>query len=632
MKSKLTKIALAAAIGLALAFAFSRFGKDGGDNGKTYKTVKIGDQVWMAENLNYDAEGSKCYGNDPANCKKYGRLYDWKTAATVCPSGWHLPSNAEWDVLMKFVDPSCSSSVCANAGTKLKATSGWNDYDGSSGNGTDDYGFSALPGGNGNGSSVGYFFHAGSNGYWWSASEHDSNYAYYLRIYYYRKVNLFSSYLSSHYDNSALLSVRCLQDPPKHPSSSSAMLSSSSVAVLSSLYAIADTSGTFSDGRDGKNYRWVKIGAQIWMAKNLNYNASGSKCYKNKSANCDKYGRFYDWNMANAVCPDGWHLPSNEEWDALYRYADGTSGTESPYKSKTAGKYLKAKSGWNWDDMNGKSGNGTDNYGFAALPGGHGYSAGNFDWAGYYGNWWSASERNAYQAYYRYMYFRTEYAFWHHFNKKIDFFSVRCLLDPPPPKHPSSGMLSSSSVAGTRGMLSDGRDGKNYRLVKIGAQTWMAENLNYNAKGSKCYNNSEANCMTYGRLYNWKTATTACPSGWHLPSNAEWNVLMKFTNPSYFDNSHCANAGTKLKATSGWNTDSGYIAGTDNYGFSALSGGYGYSDDGFYSGVGRYGSWWSASEYGSYDAYYRYMYHDNEFAIYDYLDKFYLRSVRCLQD
>jgi uncharacterized protein (TIGR02145 family) len=156
----------------------------------------------------------------------------------------------------------------------------------------------------------------------------------------------------------------------------------------------------------------------------------------------------------------------------------------------------------------------------------------------------------------------------------------------------------------------------------------MNRNLNYNASGSKCYDNNEANCAIYGRLYNWATAKTVCPSGWHLPSNAEWNVLMKFVNPSCTDNSNCAGAGTKLKATSGWfEPDNG----EDTYGFSALPGGRGLSGGSFY-GVGGYGYWWSASEKDSDIAYGRDMYDYLDDVHWGNYDKNYMFSVRCLQD
>ena len=161
----------------------------------------------------------------------------------------------------------------------------------------------------------------------------------------------------------------------------------------------------------------------------------------------------------------------------------------------------------------------------------------------------------------------------------------------------------------------DGRDGQKYVYVVIGTQTWMAENLNYNADGSKCYDNLDSNCETYGRLYNWTTAMKACPSGWHLPSQAEWNVL--------------GNDAKKLKATSGWSGGNG----TDQYGFSALPGGNGSSDGSFYD-VGYYGYWWSASEYEkcSNYAYDRGMDYRSDNAGWRNDDKTYLFSVRCLQD
>ena len=165
-------------------------------DGKKYKTVKIGKQIWMADNLNYEASGSKCYENKPKNCTEYGRLYDWETAKNACPSGWHLPSESEWKVLDKAVG---GEKV---AGKKLKAKSGWNN----NGNGTDEFGFSAVPGGNGN--SDGSFYGVGSIGLWWSANEYHSNSAY-------------SRYMSYHlyvraswniYSKSDLFSVRCVQD------------------------------------------------------------------------------------------------------------------------------------------------------------------------------------------------------------------------------------------------------------------------------------------------------------------------------------------------------------------------------------------------------------------------------------
>jgi len=172
------------------------------------------------------------------------------------------------------------------------------------------------------------------------------------------------------------------------------------------------------------------------------------------------------------------------------------------------------------------------------------------------------------------------------------------------------------------------KEGKTYKTVKIGNQTWMAENLNYETAGSVCYDKKEANCVTYGRLYDWETAMSACPNGWHLPDTTEWNALVSVGGVE--------TAGKHLKAKEGWNscgpTGSGKsFSCEDTYGFSALPGGYGGSDGSFY-GAGNYGLWWSASENNSYYAYFRGMYYYNEDARYDDGDKSDLFSVRCLQD
>ena len=159
------------------------------------------------------------------------------------------------------------------------------------------------------------------------------------------------------------------------------------------------------------------------------------------------------------------------------------------------------------------------------------------------------------------------------------------------------------------------------RTVTIGGSTWMAENLNRATANSKCYDNDASNCAKYGRLYTWAAAKSACPAGWHLPSDAEWTELTDAVGGAL-------TAGTKLKATSGWNDDGN---GTDQYGFSALPGGYGSSGGNFYD-AGYRGYWWSATEVGAYYARVRLMLYNYEGVSGDINNLTYLFSVRCVQN
>jgi uncharacterized protein (TIGR02145 family) len=171
--------------------------------------------------------------------------------------------------------------------------------------------------------------------------------------------------------------------------------------------------GSFIDKRDGKVYKTVKIGnGQTWMAENLNYAANGSVCYDNKAVNCAKYGRLYDWSTTMKVCPVGTHLPTDKEWETLVDYAGG---------DKKAGEKLKSTNGWDGN------GNGTDEYGFSALPGGSGNSTDGFSYAGECGIWWSATKSDDYEIWIRAMtpnesVLRTDL-------DKVSLFSVRCVVD-----------------------------------------------------------------------------------------------------------------------------------------------------------------------------------------------------------
>jgi len=197
--------------------------------------------------------------------------------------------------------------------------------------------------------------------------------------------------------------------------------------------------------------------------------------------------------------------------------------------------------------------------------------------------------------------------------------------------------------------------GKTYKTVKIGAQIWMAENLNYEVAGSICYNDSIAYCVKYGRLYNWATAMNLnsdcnynecenkihskyqgiCPDGWHIPNKADWLTLVNFAGGE-------ETAGNKLKVTSGWSIGGN---GTDEYGFSALPGGQAYYDDGRFEGIGFLSGWWCSSEYDDINDFYNSSnsayalgivldtYRNKwDFATLAYGRKGYSFSIRCIQD
>ncbi len=192
----------------------------------------------------------------------------------------------------------------------------------------------------------------------------------------------------------------------------------------------------------------------------------------------------------------------------------------------------------------------------------------------------------------------------------------------------SVGDLLSSSSKGlelAEGSLTDTRDGQTYKTVTIGTQTWMAENLNYETANSYCYNDNSANCTKYGRLYTWGAAKTACPSGWHLPTSAEFETLFTAVGGS-------STAGTKLKSTSAWNNSGN---GTDAFGFSALpAGGRDGYEDYYYEGY--YADFWSSTEDSTEDgsdcAYFMRLYYSYDYADLNNNYKFYGFSVRCLKD
>ena len=376
-------------------------------DGQVYKTVKIGDQVWMAQNLNYDdsvktpslKENSWCYNDSSEYCEKYGRLYSWAAAKDVCPTGWHLPSEDELDDLIDSV--ARSASVGKSLQTKL-----WN-------SGTDAYGFSAIPAGRRDDSG----WYTGESAAFWSSTAESKGYAFYMFIF--ASGNARLGVLSEKYG----ASVRCIQGEVIADSSSSGKDSLNfDWSIPKENYLNPNIHyDSLVDDRDGQVYKTVGIGSQVWMAQNLNYADSVQTpslkgliwCYGNDSAKCEAVGHLYSWSAAidsvalandpanplicgrgklcemptrvQGVCPNGWHLPDTTEWENLFAAVGGRS---------TASDVLRSSDGWYYNK------NGTNAYGFTALPAGYGGDGCSFGGDTSNGFFWTATQTGEDDAYY----------------------------------------------------------------------------------------------------------------------------------------------------------------------------------------------------------------------------------------
>jgi len=189
---------------------------------------------------------------------------------------------------------------------------------------------------------------------------------------------------------------------------------------------------TFTDPRDDKVYQTVAIGNQEWMAENLAYAPSSGNywAYDNDDTNVETYGYLYDWETACDVCPDGWHLPSDEEWKEL-EMAIGMPQAEADvigWRGTNESSKLAGNAGL-WADGALVNDEDFGTSGFTALPGGSRYGHGYFDFIGYHGYWWSATEGSTSGAWYRVMNnLHSNVARSEIFSKELGF-SVRCLRD-----------------------------------------------------------------------------------------------------------------------------------------------------------------------------------------------------------
>lgn len=328
--------------------------------------------------------------------------------------------------------------------------------------------------------------------------------------------------------------------------------------------------GFFTDSRDGRIYKTVKLGSRVWMAENLKYafnDGVQSFCYLDKEEYCDYLGRLYTWSGAMAmepkydstykvkltlphrgVCPEGWHVSTMEDWEDLVDYVDAHNGNESVAWS------LMSDEGWYFQDYDGLKPSFTvksydfkesnrNKFGFNLMSGIR-FANGGYSGVGDSSLTWVASEDFQIEHIYaaaRWPFLSYSYCYGYNdspYKECVDASGnpgsylekralyqkgmgkpVRCVSDKYDqvakstvvPKVTATGESEYNDATQT---LLDKRDGTTYKTVKIGKQIWMAENLKYKTKGgnaddlegSLCYDNKTENCDIQGRLYNWNAA------------------------------------------------------------------------------------------------------------------------------
>ncbi|MBT7652239.1 MAG: hypothetical protein HN563_02885 [Flavobacteriales bacterium] len=387
-------------------------------------------------------------------------------------------------------------------------------------------------------------------------------------------------------------------------------------------------------GHEGYDYSTVLIGEQCWFSENCRYLPVVSPSIEGNTtdpyyyvygyegtdvaaaqASSETYGVLYNWPavMTEAICPSGWHIPSDEEWQTMEMSLGmrEEEANNTGWRGSPVGNYLKSTSGWNDGD------NGSNSSGFNGLPGGY-RNSGGFEADGLNGSWWSASESgsNSWARLLSQYYVTVDRGS----NNRGNGFSARCVIDYTDECGVINGDSSTcldecgvpngdNSTCFTSCGDPISHEGYNYSTVQIGEQCWFSENCRYlpqvfypsdisspfaryyvngyygtNVEEAKATDNYE----TYGVLYNWSATLIdeICPNGWHIPSNGEWIQLTDFLGGESVSGGMMKEAGYDH-----WYSPN--EGATNSSGFTGLPGGNNGSSG--YSEPGYAGHWWSTS-------------------------------------
>ncbi len=623
-------------------------------------------------------DGAYCYYNNEETWNSgYGKLYNWHATVDprgLCPADFRVPNDLDWDTLVSAL------GTLSDVGDDLKSTP----IDNPAWDGNNSSGFSAVAGGNRD-NEQGYFDSFGHIGDYWSSSVLNEG----ARVYY-----LFGGHDMlnvSVYPRFSGYSVRCIKEVAAScydPDNDGVCAENEVSGCTDSNATNFNPAATEDDGScalpgpaqcggassvtfDGHTYALVGIGTQCWFKENLrsdNYlngdeipgDLSGAEwvstttgahaAYDNNLANVATYGRLYNWfavNDARGLCPSGWHVPSDSEWNILIDFLGG---------HPVGGNKMKAAP---FDEI---PWSGSNESGFSGLPGGARYfqmGPGPASYAnrGSYGYWWSSTTVGTDGAAIRQLYHGPDVAIYG-YNIR-DGISVRCLKNNSPlvcNDPDNDGVCAENEVSGCTDSNAanfnpaatedDGScvlagpaqcggastvtfDGHTYALVGIGTQCWFKENLrsdNYAngdsiplilagepwgwpMPGAQTYYDLAPNSLdTHGRLYNWFAVNDArglCPVGFHAPSDVEWMTLETALGMTALQADSIGWRGTdqgaQLKVTSNssppWN-------GLNDSEFSALPGGYRWVSNGEFSALGTEAWFWTSTGTGS-SAFYR---------------------------
>ena len=633
-----------------------------------YNTVQIGDQCWTRENMRATTsptgktqfqEGTSnesrltpIYYNNTASAvdlTERGLLYNWAaaldtvfTATTdasftnrrgICPEGWHVPSMAEWQTLIDYAATVECYTCGGNANATAKALS-FNNYWASS-NGechvgndlsaNNRTGFSVIPTGYGNLPIT----NDTTTARFWSSTGNNITTSFGMMVNY----NVANESVNTGYDQKQGFAVRCVKDAD----------ADTTCAPVGDAKPCPGTP-TVKDHQNNE-YNTVQIGDQCWMKENMRATTSpsGKNLTEGTAASyVDPYyydyststiplkdrGLLYNWVGAmdtaftteaemdvtfvnrRGICPEGWHVPSLDEWNAMLSYVGSQDCYVCGTGSNKVAKSFASTQYWKASDVECSVGNGmigNNQTGFNAIPAGDCWGT-RFVGVDSGAHFWTSTVANETQAYNKYMFTTDSVVHTGNIPNKRNGFSVRCLKD----AHDTCQVSDGSPCPNAKTVTDI--DGITYNTVKIGEQCWMKENMRakHFADGQEieiassdddsrptCWfpNGDENNVEAYGLLYNRIAAMNGisasyanpsgiqgvCPDGWHVPSYTEWEQLYNYVGS--ISSALCSAdtlqyIGKSLASKTGWLTvdegvcNVGFNADGNNFtGFSAMPAG-----------------------------------------------------------